>query len=133
MNGLIIGIIGACGAMIYALTMKGTHLLQQSPKNAKSLTVSGDPDELFKNIAERLTVMGYRINAIKVAAKCMVLDDNPGLMTFGFFYPVFIEYNNGNCNVTVGIKSKIPMIGPIAKKIQSKRQNSLMECIHSLS
>ena len=124
--GLIIGVVFVCVGLIIASMRSGTSAMQQKPRRIQYFAAWGTPDAILKVIIRFAQMGGYKIDAIDEAGGRIVLSDSASFTSWGFFYPVFLTYqNNGQTVVEVGIKSKLVQYGPIVTRHHEKCLNGI--------
>ena len=92
--GLIIGVVFVCVGLIIASMRSGASAMQQKPRRIQYFAAWGTPDVILKVIIRFAQMGGYKIDAIDEAGGRIVLSDSASLTSWGFFYPVFLTYQN---------------------------------------
>ena len=124
--GLIVGAVLVVIGLVVAAMRKGASAMNQRPRRIQYFVAWGTPDVIMRAIIRFAQTSGYKIDAIDEPTGRIVLSDSANLVSWGFFYPVFLTYqNNGSTTVEVGIKSKIFQMGPIVTRYHEKMLNGL--------
>ena len=130
--GLVVGIVLMCIGLIIAAMRKGASAMNQRPRRIQYFMAWGTPDVILKAIIRFAQMSGYKIDAIDEATGRMVLSDSASMTSWGFFYPIFLTYqNNGQTSIEVGIKSKLFQMGPIVTRHHEKILNGIRAALMS--
>lgn len=67
----------------------------------------------------------YNIEYFDKKNKYIVLSDNISLKSYGFFYPIYINENEANLTIEIGLKSRLYQMGYFAKPYHKRLYNGL--------
>jgi hypothetical protein len=91
-----------------ALWAKPGDLVQNKPPELKSFSLSRPPAAVMDDIVGWAKRSDYRIATVIADRNVLILSDRPSVLSFGFFYPIYLSPMGGNGTlVEVGIKSRL--------------------------
>ncbi len=120
-----IGIVIVISYIIAAMR-RGSSVIGSRPRRLQSFTATSGPQETLKAIIHFAQQAGYNISAIDESKGQLVLEESTSVMSWGFFFPVFVSQQSDNATlVEVGIMSKLPQVGPIVSSAHEKCVNGM--------
>lgn len=133
LGGLIFGIVLALILFFIASLKSGTTAAQARPADIISFTSSAAPEKILKAIARFAPTAGYSVCAVDEARGTITLEEGANMMSYGFFFPVFISPQfDGTTLVEVGLKKKMPQWGPLPVRAHEKCANGIKAALFSM-
>ncbi len=132
-TGLVVGMtMAALGVLIAAMRGGASTITMGKPRRLMSFVANESHLITFKTIAKYAQQSDYRIDAIDENSGRLVLSDSASLISFGFFYPIFLEKDKeGKTLVEIGIKSKLFQYGPLVSRSHERCFNAIKAALLS--
>jgi len=130
MKYLIMPVIIVAIFFIVAALRKGTSAVKNKPSKLLSFSTEVQPNDVFKIVIKYAQQSGYKVDDLDETNGRVILSDSATLISYGFFYPVYIEkQTGGNTLVEVGIKSKIFQYGFLVTRNREKCFNGIKAAV----
>jgi hypothetical protein len=125
MEGMFVVLMIISVAIVVAAMRKATSAVATKPSRLRAFALQQNGSDVLKQVIAYAQVGGYKIEDIDEAIGRVILSDSVSLTSFGFFYPVYISQHGDETVVEVGIKPRLPQVGPIVTR-------NLERCVNGL-
>ena len=117
----------------FAASRKGSSAVKIKPKSIQSFTTNKTPPSAMKTIITFAQQSRYNVEFLDDDERSIVLGDGPSLLSWGFFYPIYLTDRQGQTLIEVGIKSKLWHPGRIRARLHEKCFNGIKAAIAAAS